>query len=90
MNGIIVFAGLILFLWLGRSILIPLLIAAFLWYLTNAISDYYRKVLPFKNPTTKSEKVYWHIFNWTSFIASIVTIVLVIYVFITQIRPMFS
>ena len=46
MNGIIVFAGLILFLWLGRSILIPLLIAAFLWYLMNAISDYYRKVLP--------------------------------------------
>lgn len=90
MNGIIVFAGLILFLWLGRSILIPLLIAAFLWYLTNAISDYYRKVLPFKNPSKKSEKVYWHIFNWTSFIASIATICLVIYIFATQIRPMFS
>ena len=57
MNGIVIFAGLILFLWLGRSILIPLLVAAFLWYLTNAISDYYRKIFPYKNPTTKSEKI---------------------------------
>ena len=59
MNGIVIFAGLILFLWLGRSILIPLLVAAFLWYLTNAISDYYRKIFPYKNPTTKSEKIYF-------------------------------
>lgn len=90
MNGIIVFAGLILFLWLGRSILIPLLIAAFLWYLMNAISDYYRKVLPVKNPETKPEKTYWHIFNWIANIASLATICFVIYLFITQIKPMFS
>ncbi len=90
MNGIIVFAGLILFLWLGRSILIPLLIAAFLWYLMNAISDYFRKVLPIKEPNTKSEKIYWHIFNWIANIASLATICFVIYLFITQIKPMFS
>ena len=90
MNGIVIFAGLILFLWLGRSILIPLLVAAFLWYLTNAISDYYRKIFPYKNPTTKSEKIYWHIFNWISNIASLATICFVIYLFITQIKPMFS
>ena len=90
MNGIVIFAGLILFLWLGRSILIPLLVAAFLWYLTNAISDYYRKIFPYKNPTTKSGKIYWHIFNWISNIASLATICFVIYLFITQIEPMFS
>ena len=90
MNGIVIFAGLILFLWLGRSILIPLLVAAFLWYLTNAISDYYRKIFPYKNPTTKSEKIYWHIFNWISNIASLATICFVIYLFITQIKPLFS
>ena len=90
MNGIIVFAGLVLFLWLGRAILIPLLIAGFLWYLMNAISDYYRKVLPFKTPNTKSETVYWHLFNWLSNIASLATVCIVIYIFITQIKPMFS
>jgi predicted PurR-regulated permease PerM len=90
MNGIIICTGVILFLWLGRSILIPLLIAAFLWYLMNAISDYYRKVLPIKNPSTKSEKVYYHIFNWLSNIASLATICLVAYIFITQIKPMLS
>ena len=90
MNGIVIFARLILILWLGRSILIPLLVAAFLWYLTNAISDYYRKIFPYKNPTTKSEKIYWHIFNWISNIASLATICFVIYLFITQIKPMFS
>ena len=90
MNGIVIFAGLILFLWLGRSILIPLLVAAFLWYLTNAISDYYRKIFPYKKPTTKSGKIYWHIFNWISNIASLATICFVIYLFITQIKPMFS
>ena len=89
MNGIIVFAGLVLFLWLGRTILIPLLIAGFLWYLMNAISDYYRKVLPFKSPNTKSEIVYWHLFNWLSNIASLATVCIVIYIFITQIKPMF-
>ena len=90
MNGIIVFAGLILFLWLSRSILIPLLIAAFLWYLMNAISDYYRKVLPTKEANTKQERIYWHIFNWVANIASLATICFIIYLFITQIKPMFS
>ncbi len=90
MNGIIIFTLFVFLLWIGRSILIPLLIAAFLWYLMNAISDYYRKVLPFKTPQTKSEKTYWHIFNWLSNITSLATICFVIYLFITQIKPMFS
>ena len=90
MNGIIIFTLFVFLLWIGRSILIPLLIAAFLWYLMNAISDYYRKVLPIQNPLTKSEKTYWHIFNWLSNITSLATICFVIYLFITQIKPMFS
>lgn len=90
MNGILIFTLFIFLLWIGRSILIPLLIAAFLWYLLNAISDYYRKVLPFKTPQTKSEKVYWHIFNWISNLASLASVCFVIYLFITQIKPMFS
>ena len=90
MHGIITFTLFIFLLWIGRSILIPLLVAAFMWYLMNAISDYYRKVLPFKTPQTKSEKIYWHIFNWISNIASLATVCFVIYLFITQIKPMFS
>lgn len=90
MNGIIIFTLFIFLLWIGRSILIPLLIAAFLWYLMNAISDYYRKVLPFKTPETKLKKIYFHIFNWISNIASLATVCFVIYLFITQIKPMFS
>ena len=90
MHGIIIFTLFIFLLWIGRSILIPLLIAAFLWYLMNAISDYYRKVLPFQTPQTKSEKTYWRIFNWVSNLASLATICFVIYLFITQIKPMFS
>lgn len=47
MNGIIIFCGLVVLLWFGRSILIPLLVAIFLWYLINAIAAYFRKILPF-------------------------------------------
>jgi predicted PurR-regulated permease PerM len=90
MHGIITFTLFIFLLWIGRSILIPLLVATFMWYLMNAISDYYRKVLPLKNPDTKAKKIYWHIFNWTSNIASLATICFIIYLFITQIKPMFS
>ena len=47
MNGIIVFLGLLFILYIGRAIFVPLLLAAFLWYLLNAISSYYRKIMPF-------------------------------------------
>ncbi len=90
MNGIIIFAALIFFLWIGRSILIPLLIAAFLWYLMNAISDYYRKIFPYKHPNTKREKAWSIIYNWISYIATLITVGGVIYLFVTQIKPMFS
>lgn len=88
MNGIIIFTALVFFLWIARSILVPLLIAAFLWYLMNAISDYYRRVLPFQDKT--QHKIFSHIFDWIGYTATLATVCLVIYLFVTQIRPMFS
>lgn len=90
MTGLIVFAGLVLFLWIARSILIPLLIAGFLWYLMNAISDYYRRALPHKKPTDRRSRILSRIFDWTAHIATLGTVCLVMYLFATQIRPMFS
>lgn len=86
MNKIIILIGSIFLLWIGRSIFIPLLIATFLWYLMNAISDYYRRVLP-KNNETKIRNI---IFDSLANIATLTTVCLVTYLFITQIRPMFS
>lgn len=90
MNGIIIFTALIFLLWLGRSILIPLLIATFLWYLMNAISDYYRKVLPYRDSSDTQHILLHKTFNFLSHIATLFTVLGIIYLFITQIRPMFS
>lgn len=86
MNKIIIFIGSIFLLWFGRSIFIPLLIATFLWYLMNAISEYYRRALP----TSEPHKIKNHIFNWIANIATLATVCLVGYLFTTQIRPMFN
>ena len=45
MNGIILAIVIVFFLWLGRSILIPLLVATFLWYLINAIEKYFHLIM---------------------------------------------
>lgn len=89
MNGLILFAGLIVLLWLGRSILIPLLVATFLWYLINAITAYYRMIMPFKSERDRKEHRWAaRVFDWTSNILAAATIGGVIYLFATQIRPM--
>ena len=86
MRGIFTFLALLLLLWLGRSILIPLLIAGFMWYLLNAVSDYYRRALPHKNISH-----FWsRTLDWVANISSFATLALTIYFFATQIRPMFS
>ncbi len=90
MHGIIIFTAAIFFLWIARSILIPLLIAAFLWYLMNAISDYYRRVFPYRTPTNRHDKIWSYIFDWISYLGTILTLAGIIYLFATQIRPMFS
>lgn len=89
MHNIVFLIGLILILWVGRSIFIPLLFATFLWYLLNAISSYYRRIMP----CYKSDfcSVYLHgFYNITSILLSFATVGGVIYLFATQIRPMLS
>ncbi len=90
MHGIIIVTAIIFFLWIARSILIPILVAGFLWYLMNAISDYYRRVLPFKPTENKPKKTWSYVFDWVSYIGTFATIFLIGYLFATQIRPMFS
>lgn len=87
-NGLILFVGIILILWLGRSIFIPILVATFLWYLVNAISAYYRKVFPLKKVCDGRYPIPSRVFDWTSNILAAATIAGFIYLFITQIRPM--
>lgn len=90
MNGLILFVGVVFILWLGRSIFIPILVAAFIWYLVNAISAYYRKVMPFKIIEKNKSKIPSKIFDWVSKILAVITFGGLTYLFITQIRPMFS
>ena len=85
MHGIIIFTAIIFFLWIARSIFIPLLVAAFLWYLMNAISDYYRRALP--HPDNKFLN---HLYNGISYIGTLATVIIIGYLFTTQISPMFS
>jgi predicted PurR-regulated permease PerM len=89
MNGLLLFAGVIFILWLGRPIFIPVVIAAFLWYLINAISAYYRKAMPCKD-RKKNGVLLPAIFDWISSILSLATFGGLIYMFATQIRPMFT
>lgn len=90
MNKIITLIGLFFVLWIGKSILIPFLVAIFLWYLINAIASYYRKVLPFKY-VIKFQHCFWvNFFNMTSVLLSVLTLSSLIYLLVTQINPMFS
>lgn len=90
MNGIIVFTGIVLLLWFGRSILIPLLVAIFLWYLINAIAAYFRKILPFAY-CVKNCPTFWPgFFNVLSILLSATSLCWLFYAFATQINPMFS
>lgn len=91
MNGLILFAALIFFLWIGRSILIPLLVATFLWYLINAISSYFRLILPLNSAQErKLRPIFSRVLDWTSNITATIILCGVIYLFLTQIQPMFK
>lgn len=91
MNGIILFAAAVVFLWMGRSILIPLLVAVFMWYLINAIAAYCRKLFPYSNQNSRKDNmIAARAFDWTSNIVAAVILFGVIYLFVTQVRPMFS
>lgn len=81
MNRLILFIGTTFILWIGRDIFVPICIAAFFWYLINAISAYYRKAMP--APESK-------LLNFASKLFAVLTFLFLIYLFITQINPMFS
>ena len=90
MNGIIVFTGLVVLLWFGRSILIPLLVAIFLWYLINAIAEYYRKLMLFSFCKKLCPKFLPDLFKILSILLSAFSLGYLFYTFATQINPMFS
>ena len=89
MNKFITFMVLILCLWIGRSLFVPILFAAFLWYLLNAIATYYRKIMPCYKSDKKSCDVPSKIYNWLANILSFATIGGIVFLFATQIKPMF-
>lgn len=86
MNGLILFLGVLVVLVLGKPVFVPLIVATFLWYLTNAISAYYRKLLPYKKDHCLMNKT----FDVMTFLLSIATLIGFVYAFSTQIRPMFT
>ena len=53
---------------IGRDLIVPFMISVVIWYLINILSDYYQKLIPEK----------WNIPRAISYIASLVTIILVI------------
>lgn len=90
MNNLVSFIALIFILWIGRSIFIPLLFATFLWYLLNAISAYYRKIMPCYKVDLKTCKIPSKMFTFVSNILSVATVGGIIYLFATQIKPMLA
>ena len=89
MHNLVFFIALIFVLWIGRSLFIPLLFATFLWYLLNAISSYYRRIMPCYKSDLCDVRLK-NFYNFTSVFLSFATVGIVIYLFATQIRPMLS
>jgi predicted PurR-regulated permease PerM len=90
MNGLILFFGVLAVLVLGKPVFVPLLVAAFLWYLTNAITAYYRKLLPYGTKYCTLNQSICRVFDVVAFVMSLATLLGLLYAFATQIRPMFS
>lgn len=91
MNGLVLFIGGMFLLWLGRSILIPLLVATFLWYLINAIATYCRMILPLHSSIQRvGNHFIARVFDWVANIISVAALAGLLYLFATQVRPMFS
>ena len=89
MHSLVLFISLIFILWIGRSIFIPILFAAFLWYLLNAISTYYRRIMPCTNQGSCNLYL-TKFYNYLSYILSFASVFGLIYLFATQIQPMLS
>lgn len=86
MHAMIFFLLLLGFLWLGRSIFIPFLVALFLWYMMNVVAAGFRQFMPYRNdPSFIGRSL-----DWVSRILSIGALGFIIYLFATHIRPMFT
>jgi len=88
MHTLITLLALIFFLWIGRSLFIPLLFATFLWYLINAIAAYYRRIMPCYRSDSCPYKSFPILYDWISRIMALMTVVLFLILFATQIKPM--
>jgi predicted PurR-regulated permease PerM len=75
MSKFLSFVVAVFVLWIGRPLLLPLVMAVFLWYLTNALASYYNK---------------WVRSRVTSGVMSGATLLGVAYLFAVQIQPMFG
>lgn len=89
MHSFITLIALIFCLWIGRSLFIPILFAAFIWYLINAIASYYRRIMPCYKSDEKSCGMPPKFYDWIANILSFATIGGIIFLFATQIKPMF-
>ncbi|MDR0319637.1 MAG: AI-2E family transporter [Rickettsiales bacterium] len=65
----------------GQALLAPLLVAVFIWYLLNAVAEYYRRIFTVKNPVAATVG---------SFAAAIGTFAIFALVFLVNIRPISS
>ena len=89
MHNLVFFIALIFCLWIGRSLFVPLLFATFLWYLMNAITSYYRRIMPCYKSGSCDQRVA-KAYKILAGILSIVTVGGIIYLFATQIKPMLT
>lgn len=86
MNITLIFLLTLVFLWLGRSIFIPFLVALFLWYMINVIADGFMQFIPYRNKTSFTGRL----LVWGTRILSIATIGCIVYLFAHHISPMFT
>lgn len=86
MHTMIFFLLLLGFLWLGRSIFIPFLVALFLWYMINVIATGFRQLLPYRHESSFVSRM----LDWVARFLSLGAIGFIIYLFATHIRPMFT
>lgn len=90
MPRLITFIALVFCLWIGRSLLIPLMVAAFLWYLINAIAAYYRRIMPCYITKSCSSKFASITFDLLSMTLSFATVAGFLVMFATRIKPMLT
>lgn len=88
MHSFITLIALIFCLWIGRSLFIPLLFAAFLWYLINALAAYYKRIMPCGYRKSCSCNWMSTFYDVSSKILAIGTVILFLILFATQIKPM--